>query len=158
MAAKTPRSEGAEEAQDFAEFEALLADLGAETPARNATTLDLKDVTIAELSAMLEALRPLGDKLAEAEQQRLDALARIEALERAHDAESSARFEREVARLKAALAHSDQTLARTKQKLAERQRVAGERWRELRSLRAERSRLHRELARLRQQTSRPGPA
>lgn len=156
MAANTPRSEGAGQAQDFAEFEALLADLGSETPERNATALDLKDVTIAELSAMLEALRPLGDRLAEAEQQRLEALARIEALERAQDTETSACLEREVERLNAALAHAGKTLARTKQKLAERQRIAGERWRELRSLRAERSRLHRELARLRQQVSRPG--
>jgi DNA repair exonuclease SbcCD ATPase subunit len=158
MAAKTPRSEGAGQAQDFAEFEALLADLGAETPEHDATTLDLKDVTIAELSAMLEALRPLGDRLAEAEQQRIEALARIEALERAQDTETSARLQREVERLNAALAQADKTLARTKQKLAERQRIAGERWRELRSLRAERSRLHRELARLRQQVSRPGTA
>lgn len=158
MAAKTPRSEHTGSTQDFAEFEALLADLGSESPARNAAALDLKDVTIAELSAMLEALRPLGDRLAEAERQRLEAIARIEALERARDAETTARLELEVQRLKSALAHSDQALARTKKKLAERQRIAGERWRELRSLRAERSRLHRELERLRQQGSRPGPA
>jgi len=158
MAAKTPRSDGAEQAQDFAEFDSLLADLGSESPTSNAATLDLKDVTIAELSSMLEALRPLGDRLAEAERQRLEALARIEALERAHDAETAARLESEVQRLKTALVQSDLTLARTKKKLAERQHVAAERWRELRSLRSERSRMHRELARLRQPGSRPGPA
>jgi len=158
MAAKTPRSEGTGHTQDFSEFESLLSDLGSESPTRSSPALDLKDVTIAELSAMLEALRPLGDRLAEVERQRLEALARIEALERARDADSTARLTLEVRRLKSALAHSDQTLARTKKKLAERQHIAGERWRELRSLRAERSRLHRELARLRQHGSRPGPA
>lgn len=152
MAAKTSRSEGTGQAQDFAEFENLLADLGAQTPPQDTAQLDLKDVTIAELRTMLEALRPLGDRLAEVERQRLEAQARIEALELAHDAGAIARLANEVQRLKRALAVADRAAARTQKKLAERQRIAGERWRELRSLRAERSRLYRELDRLRQRT------
>ncbi len=149
------------------EFQELLAELGAENQEPDyATELARKDGTIAELQAMLNGLRGLGDLLAESEKRRLATEARVAALESelVQAREDLARLPdfderqlRELEKREAVLAKERERHAATREKLSERKRVAAERWRELQQLRSEVRRLELSLADLKSRSEAPAP-
>lgn len=150
------------EPKPAAEFDDLLESLDAVLPATDDSRIfSLKDETIAELQRMLETLRPVGEKLAETEQRRLAAVARIAELEGEWEAarKTGYEFRIETARLRVeiekqdrkladketALNRANERLAKAREKYEERKRVAAERWKEIRKLRASKRALEREL-------------
>ena len=128
------------------EFADLLAGIGARPAQPDGA--GLQDATIAALQEMLADLRPLGDRLAQVEQELLRLRAalgeREEELRRG--AAERATLQRKLRERESVLARERKRLEQTRKKLAERQQVAAERWRELRSLRARASRLERKRA------------
>lgn len=131
-------------AEERSEFEDFLSDLGSEpsAPGEPGDSV-LKDATIAELTARLQDLQPMGDRLAATEQERLAAVARVEELEAAAAAEPSApdaqtkQLEKEVESLSRARDRQTERLDRMRSKFEERKRVAADRWHELLELKRE---------------------
>ena len=151
----------ADEGSEPTEFDVFLSDMCATPVSPHEAELALRDATITELKRNLAALRPLGDKLAEAEKARLALEAQLaEVREELADAlgapdataESSAS---EIDALRsgseALLAERDKAqrgreraetrLAKLREKFKKRDRVATERWHQIRALQQERREL-----------------
>lgn len=142
---------GESRVDEWDEYNDLLAGIGAERAEPDPTfQIESRDVTIGELTRILEGLRPLGDLAAEAEQGRLAAIARVEELEdrvaelerRFTDREAeNEKVERRLEEREAVLERERERHEATRKKLAERKAVAAERWKELRALRKKLKRL-----------------
>jgi chromosome segregation ATPase len=142
------------QSEDWNEYDDLLAGIGAERSEPDSTAqIERRDVTIGELTRILEGLRPLGDLAAKAEQRRQAAAERVAELEeRVADLES--RFvdrEEDREKLELRLSEREAVLERererheaTRKKFIERKAVAAERWKEMRALRSKLKRLERE--------------
>lgn len=143
-----------DETQAWDEYDDLLAGIGAERSVPDsASQIERRDVTIVELTRLLEGLRPLGDLAAAAEQGRLAAQMRVDELEQRVD-ELERRFvQREADRekLEKRLSDREAVLERererheaTRKKFVDRKTVAAARWKELLALRARLKDLERE--------------
>jgi len=138
---------------DWNEYDDLLAGIGAERSEPDSTALiECKDVTIGELTRILEGLRPLGELAAVAEQERMAAVARADELEArivelerrlaadddqpVSDDERCAKLEQQLERREKVLDRERLRHETTRKKLAERRTIAAERWKELLALRA----------------------
>lgn len=135
------------------EFGDLMAGVGATPVSAEESAVAIREATIAELKKSLADLRPLGDRLAEIEKERMALEARV-AEAREELAQTVEAQRAELAELENALATAERTKARLDDQLTrlrakhkDRDRIATERWHEIRALKRERKALEAELKR-----------
>ena len=139
-----------ERAPGWNEFAVFLSDLEATPVSAEESALAIRDATIAELRLNLAQLRPLGDRLAETEKQRLALADELEGIQ--SEVERLRALEAELRGLPEELEGErrvreklEARVARLTEKYHKRDRLATERWHKLRTLRREQKALIAEL-------------
>lgn len=149
------------ESDDFGDF---MADLGATPVSADESVLAIRDATIEELRRNLQALRPLGDQLAETEKARLALESQLaeQRVEEAHSVEAHhAELTKLAARCRRAEAGREKVeerLRKLRAKFDRRDEVATERWHKIRAMQQELKALRAEVKGLtRASAIRPDP-